>query len=206
MALAPGVYRTACKLCGIEGSIRIRKGSVKGDNVRIDDMIAHAEGCAMAPKEQPKHLKNRRTWELQEKRANDLVGARATLASGAVGLDGDGRKFREWRVESKQTKYARYVLRQSIWTKLVDGALRAGEEPLLHLEMDGSERRVIVRKDWYDAIRPHEPPFTRGGKKNAQSYSLDVSISTPHLVELEPLGVMLYEAEFKRIRGQDGST
>lgn len=199
MRLSPGFHRTTCNECGESGDIRIKPNTLSGDRYKIEDYISHQEGCRLYVGEQPRHFKQKR-WEKQEKRANDLVGARETVASGAANKDGDGRLLGEWRTESKQTKRAAFSLQQKVWTKLVDGALRAGEEPLLHVQMQ-DERRVVVRREWFDG---------QGGGNlsvstecvNPKSYRLVPGASTPHLVQLEPPGVMLFESEFTRLKGE----
>ena len=124
--------------------------------MRIDDFIEHREGCSMCKKEQPKHLQAK-GWRKQEKRANALVSARATPNSGAVGMDGDGRAFHKWRVEAKQTSSVSYQLRQYVWDKLVQGAMLAGEEPVLHLEFktgpaDTPTRHIVLRTEFVEGI------------------------------------------------------
>tara|TARA_Y100001970_G_scaffold291291_1_gene427875 strand:+ start:251 stop:655 length:405 start_codon:yes stop_codon:yes gene_type:complete len=72
--------------------------------------------------------------------------------SGAVNEDGDGRAFHEWRVECKKTKTNKYRLTHKVWEKLCTGALEAGEEPLLHLQIGSMPTRlVVVREDWLDS-------------------------------------------------------
>lgn len=197
-----GMQDVTCNDCGASGTIRI--GTVSRGRAKIKDSIPHVEGCSLYKRAQPRHLKNKVTWERQEKRANAMVGANMTLASGAVNEDGDGRLFGEWRVESKQTEKVTFPLRQSVWEKLVKGAMKAGEEPILHLEFrppGGSlSRRIIVRREWFDALSPDTSIPMNDAYVNAKSYRLVEAEATPHLVQLEPHGVMLYESEFSALK------
>lgn len=130
---------------------------------------------------------------------NEAMGARDTLASGAVGKDGDGRAFHQWRIEAKQTVMSNYRLTQEIWEKLVTGAMQAGEEPVLHVQMmDDKTRinRVVVRRDLWVALDPSGSVYERHELKNELSYRLTVHSPTPLLVELDPPGVLLVEGHF----------
>ena len=198
-----GMQDVTCNSCGVAGKIRI--GTPRGGKARIEDHIKHTEECELYKRPQPRHLKNRGTWQRQEKRANALVGAQETMVSGALNEDGDGRLFGEWRVESKQTVKTIFPLRQSVWEKLVKGAAKAGEEPILHLEFrppgGAISRRVLVRFEWWDALVVEESGYTQEDKYiNAKSYRLVESAGTPHLVQLSPPAIMLYESEFNTLK------
>lgn len=168
------------------------------ERVKVEDRIPHAEHCSLYQRAQPKHLK-RKNWRRQERRANALVGARETPASGALGKDGDGRLFHQWRVESKQTQEDHFLLRQDTWHKLVSGALLAGEEPVLHVELNsGKCRQVIIREELYAALEDHAP-HTAPGLKNRLSFRLEPT-ARPLRIELEPIGVMVLESTFERLK------
>jgi hypothetical protein len=195
-----GAHQVTCNKCGAEGLVRVVRQ--RGDDVRVEDSLDHAEDCPVRPRTQPRHLRKKR-WVKQEKRANALVGARETLASGAVGMDGDGRAFHAWRVESKQTEKDFYLLRQDTWTKLVKGALTSGEEPVLHVEFQRSHgwtlRFVVIRKDLYEALTD-DPWHIAAWCKNPKSFRLHHAERTPLLVDLEPTGVMVGEAVFEALK------
>jgi len=198
--LSPGMRQVTCRSCGESGRVRVRASA--GAKARVDDYIEHTESCTLYRRPQPRHLKKKLAWERQERHANSLVGAHATVASGAANEDGDGRLFHEWRVESKQTKRSAYALYQTVWSKLCNGAARAGEEPLLHVQMDG-QRRVVVRRAWFSDRSEGTLVLVNDRLKNKKSYKIDSSESTPHLVQLDPPGVMLYESEFNSLKGED---
>jgi hypothetical protein len=192
-----------CRLCGAEGRIRVKSNPLTGGRQHVDDYIPHTPECELYKRPQPRHLaKDRKRWAKQEQRANDLVGARATPASGALNQDGDGRLLGKWRTESKQTKRKVYPLRQTVWAKLLNGAAKAGEEPMLHVELAEYDRRVIVRKSWYDARSQQEPSVDQTCV-NEKSYRVEASAKTPHLIQLDPPGVMLYESEFAELKGEE---
>jgi len=123
-------------------------------------------------------------------------------------LDGDGRLFYEWRVESKQTRKDKFLLTQAVWSKLLDGAAAAGEEPLLHVELclEGNiARRCIVRRSWYDSRCAGDayPAFISvlNKNRNRKSYKIQTeNAPTPHLIQLVPEGIMLYESEFLELK------
>ncbi len=196
-----GRRQVTCNSCGAEGVVVVGR-TLKSGHVHVEDHVPHEETCPLFKREQPRHLK-KKEWRRQEKRANELVGARETLASGAVGEDGDGRRIHEWRVESKQTGKDTYLLRQDTWTKLVRGALRNGEEPLLHVQFFGrhrwESRLVVLRKELYDSLSAEEPNLAPWAK-NAKSFRLEKGSDTPLLVDLDPPGVMIEEADFQRLK------
>lgn len=202
--IQPGVrHNVTCRKCGATGKVRVKASAITGARAHVVDHIPHTEECPLYTREQPRHLKKKQSWQKQEKRANDLVGARETVASGAANLDGDGRLLGEWRTESKQTARSAYALYKTVWDKLVTGALKAGEEPLLHVQMK-DEIRVVVRKDWYDAKGGDPDVQEITAYVNEKSYKLDSTSRTPQLVPLEPPGVMLFESEFIKLKEAEG--
>lgn len=203
MSIEPGVRdNVTCRMCSAVGRVRVKANAATGARAHVLDYIRHEESCPLYKREQPRHLTRKQSWQKQEKRANDLVGARETVASGAANEDGDGRLFGEWRTESKQTKRAAYALYKTVWSKLVSGALGAGEEPMLHVQIKG-ESRVIVRKEWYDAKGGDPHIHQVDTYVNEKSYKLDGNTRTPHLVQLDPPGVMLFESEFLSLKGNE---
>jgi hypothetical protein len=202
-----------CRECGVDGVLVTGKILRRGREVKCWDYIEHKETCSLFKRPQPKHLK-KKAWRPQEKRAAALVGANLTPASGALGEDGDARSFHGWRIECKQTEKTVYHLKQSIWQKLVQGALQSGEEPLLHIELgeivrpttapqpsalsDRKARRVIVRKDWYDGLLC--PRCDQELERIAKRRSHVVGRGAVRLVELEPEGVEMDEIEFKKLK------
>ena len=199
MTLKPGVYRVRCKNCGAEGDLRIDSIARNG-TAKTRESISHDESCPLYLKDQPEHLR-KKWWRGQEKRANRLVGAFATPASGAVGMDGDGRSLHAWRVEAKQTRKDVFPIQQSVWSKLIEGAMLAGEEPVLHVEIRsrGIERFVAVRKEFYDALST-ETPRDVPRLRYKTSFRIDPKEPTPVLISLDPPGVLLREFEFERIK------
>jgi hypothetical protein len=196
----PGLYEVTCRECGAKGTVRIGRELSNG-TVKAAEDVPHSEECSKFVRSQPRHLR-KRNWRRQEARANALVGARATLASGAVGEDGDGRAFHGWRVESKQTTSSHYRLTQDIWHKLVEGALLVGEEPVLHLQFEtwmGKAPFVVVRKDLFQGIFPGREIHKDTRQRNPKSHTITLLLRLPHLVELEPPGVLLHEADLKLI-------
>jgi len=149
MERSPKKITATCSLCEARGKVALRY--LSDGTVDVVDYISHKSTCSRIHKtKQAKHLR-KKEWVAQEKRANNLVGARETLMSGAVNEDGDGRAFHEWRVECKKTKTNKYRLTHKVWEKLCTGAIEAGEEPLLHLQIgDMPARLVVVREDWLD--------------------------------------------------------
>ena len=194
-----GVHKVVCRSCGVEGELRVEKVARDGTITTREDVL-HAKDCPLYVKPQPDHLR-RKWWRGQEKRANRLVGVFATPASGALGKDGDGRSLHEWRVESKQTHNDYFPIQQSVWSKLIDGALLAGEEPVLHVEIRcrGIERFVAVRREFYDALS-EESPREASHLRFKTSFRIDPTEPTPLLIELEPPGVLLREVEFTRLK------
>ena len=195
------MHKTTCNHCGASGNVHIGR-TIKSGKVKVTDYIEHLDTCPMSRKEQPKHFK-KKAWRKQEARANSLVGARETVASGALGEDGDGRRFHEWRVESKQTTGMHYNLRQDVWSKLVHGALANGEEPLLHVELNTTNhpvyRSVVVRLDLYEAMTGDRNPHCNPGQKNRVSWRIESSLH-PQMIRLDPVGVVLPESQFKRLK------
>lgn len=189
--------KTRCKLCDARGTIRVI-GTDK-DNLTVVDNVKHWGHCSLHIESKvPKHFQ-KKAWIPQEKRANALVGARETLMSGAVNEDGDGRIFHGWRVESKQTKADKYRLTTQVWEKLCRGALEAGEEPLLHVEIGSLPTRlVLVRADWTE---PHA--LEAQGMIEVKGKGATIKpgeVVTPMWIEgMEPTPWVLTEAEFKRL-------
>lgn len=135
---------------------------------------------------------------------NRELKLRDTLASGAVGKDGDGRAFHKWRMEAKQSASSKYRLTQGVWDKLVSGALLAGEEPILSVVLNVSShpptRRVVIRHTLWSSLDPDGSAYPRSEYKNRLSYRLTDTAPTPLLVELDPPGVMLGEAHFLSLK------
>jgi len=199
----PGVrHGVTCRECGASGRVRVKASALTGARCHVEDYIPHLDTCSLYKRAQPRHLKKKQDWQKQEKRANALVGARETVASGAANEDGDGRLLGKWRTESKQTKRTAYALYQTVWSKLVDGALGAGEEPLLHVQMK-DEKRVAVRKEWYDAMGGDQDLVKIDANVNPKSYKIDGSTKTPQLIQLDPPGVLLFESEFSALKGEE---
>lgn len=192
---------TTCKLCGAEGLVYVGR-QLRSGKFKVEDRIPHEKYCDLYVGAQPRHLRKKK-WRGQEKRANALVGARETLASGAVGEDGDGRLFHKWRVESKQTVRRTFNLSQGVWKKLVKGALLAGEEPVLHIEVYcrnlSRTSFAVVRKDLYDAFNEEEPTALPDNV-NKKSFGINAWDHPPFLVELEPLGVAVYEIDLQKMK------
>jgi hypothetical protein len=129
-----------CRYCGQAGDVTVlRPGAGKG-TLDVVDEIEHEETCKLylsrLPKRQPRHLTKKR-WKKQETRAASLLNASETPASGALGEDGDARSIHGVRVECKQSETGVYHLSQQVWEKLVRGARRAGEIPVLEVELTG---------------------------------------------------------------------
>ncbi len=202
--LERGHKTVRCRECGAEGTVRVGRQLARS-RVKAGISVEHLPHCPAYKPDQPSHLKKKR-WTQQEKQANALVGARETVASGAANEDADGRFFGHWRVESKGTVKSSYTLTGAVWAKLVVGALRAGEEPILHVRIGRStavERDlVIVRTDFFDAAmgktgwRVREAPQNR----NAKSFRLTLDVETPYLVQLVPLAIAVTEHQFKELK------
>lgn len=188
------VLQTTCLECGTPGELVLLTPRRRRDVGKLEkiDKIPHKETCSLYRRSQAAHLRNK-GWRKQEKRANALVGANATPASGAIGEDGDGRRFHMWRVESKQTADEKFLVTRRVWDKLTSGAIAAGEEPLLHVELYSGgrpQRYVVIQYALWTAVRGTQPD---GG-----SHYVSRSLATPYFLDREPLGVVLTEQEFKR--------
>jgi len=199
--IEPGFRTTTCKECGVEGEVQIVRELSHG-RVRVRDFIEHASTCSLFKRAQPRHLRQKR-WQKQEARANALVGARETLMSGAVNEDGDGRVFGAWRTESKQTRNPTYRLHQKTWHKLVEGALRNGEEPLLHIRLGQTKTRrpgryVVIRKEMYEGLRggPWSPNEQYDPGKTALLKPFSHLVEAK-LLQLDPPGAILHERDFE---------
>lgn len=180
-----------CKVCGASGHIELIKFLRGGRAIKVVDYIQHLETCSQYKAPQPAHLKNRASVRKQEKHANNLVGARATLASGALGMDGDGRSLGKWRVEAKQTTKHVYRVTERVWSKLVRGALLAGEEPVLHVQfLTAPHNKVcIVRRDYWDSLCREGPDL-----------NITNELFYPFSMPLDPPAVALLEEDFKRLK------
>ena len=58
-------------------------------------------------------------------------------------------------MEAKQTSRGHFTVTPKIWSKLVNGAMAVGEQPILHVELRGlpgepTYRFVVVLKEWFD--------------------------------------------------------
>lgn len=190
-----GRHEVVCRECGEKGLVVVQRQ--RGDqSFHVVDYIEHGDLCSQKPKVQPAHLRSRTSVRSQEKRANSLVGAKATLASGAVSRDGDGRLFNEWRVESKQTKNSFYAVPTRVWKKLTEGALRVGEEPLLHVELRDQfpyKRICVIQKSLYLSWTAEIPPLS----KNQILERGDL----PKELPLLPPAVAIEEETFKQLKG-----
>lgn len=184
------VRSVTCKLCNITGTVIIEvRGST---HIRIiEDKILHKVNCPQG-KNVPKHFR-KKNWVRQEREANALVGAQETIASGSINEDGDGRTFHEWRVESKQTAKDYFLLRDSVWEKLCKGALRAGEEPLLHMEI-GGKKMCVVRCVLCDEQEVEQQ--TDRNKKSVRISSSDL-YRFPLRLPLSPPAIILTQQQFK---------
>lgn len=154
-----GEHRLLCRLCGHEGLVTISR--VKRDTAVVTDFIPHDSECLLGPQKRTKrpppwlNKSARQRVRRQENAANRLVGAHATLASGAVRGDHDGRNPGRWCVECKQTAKT-FRLASTYWNDLSAGAEQNGEEPLLHVQtLQGTF--VAVRAAYFDLVRPLLP-------------------------------------------------
>ncbi len=183
----------SCLVCGRSGEVHI---SSSGDDAVVHDEIDHAPGCILSA--QPRHLARRR-WQEQEKRANALLGARATIASGAIGEDGDGRSVHMWRIEAKRTSSNRYRLTQTVWGKLAYGAMAAGEEPVLHIEFHGASigpfRVLVIRLDYYRGLVPEVPVEV----EPRPSFLITDTTYLPRALPLHPAAVLIDEVTFRSL-------
>jgi hypothetical protein len=197
-----------CRKCGETGIVRIGR-RLKNGQYKVKDFIQHKPDCAnVGTSSQPRHLR-KKGWRPQEKRANKLVGARATPASGALNQDGDGREFHGWRVEAKQTTKASYTLTQNVWQKLTYGALSNGEEPLLHVESrsgHSTERRVVILAPMYEALQG-TPSSIKSMGRVSTTHRIGGYGAGPFKVELDPPGVEMDEGYFRRLKEEyDGNS
>jgi hypothetical protein len=201
--LKRGVRKVTCRECGAEGTIRIGATLSRGRRVKAAEDVPHLESCPYYVREQPRHLKKKQ-WQKQEKRMNRVLGTRDTLASGAVGKDGDGRAFHKWRMEAKQSADCKYRLTQTVWDKLVSGALLTGEEPVLSVVLNATNypttKLVVIRHALWTALDPEGSVYQRSELKNRLSYRLTDTAPKPLLIELDPPGVMLSEAHFLALK------
>lgn len=194
VSLPKGYYRVRCPVCLVEGRIRVVPKSKA--TVSVSENIAHDEGCTNYRVPQPSHLGRRAPWRKHEKRANALVGTRPTAASGALNEDGDGRVLGKWRMEAKSTEKEVYTITQAVWEKLVLGALKSGEEPVLHIQTSAGSS-VVLRADFAEGFLGD---LGSGDLLPSRTYKVLPRAPTPGLVALKPPGVLLTEAEFTSIR------
>lgn len=174
--------------------------AVVGSMASVLDFIKHKEGCPLSPARMPAHLRSRQ-WARHEKATNARLGTRGTLASGSVGMDGDGRALQRWRLECKQTGSTAYTLTQAAWTKLVDGALCSGEEPVLDIEFllprGVRRRRVVIREVLWASFCPSVP----AGEPRSR-WHISVHGENPEYVGLVPPGIAVDEIDFIPIKEQ----
>lgn len=182
----------------MEGEVVVQ--SISQGQASILDSIPHKDGCSLAPPRMPTHLRTR-TWARHERATNARLGLRGTLASGAVGMDGDGRRFQRWRLECKQTGSDYYTLTQASWTKLVDGALNVGEEPVLDVEFLLSHgrrhRRVVIRESLWTSFHPRVPVT-----ETRPRWRIPLHGANPEYVGLVPPGIAVDELDFLPIKEQ----
>lgn len=137
----------SCRECFAKGTLRIDLW-----NSSFENNTVHLEGCSLHIQKLARHFR-RKEWRTQEKKANALVGANATLASGALLMDGDGRLMGEWVIECKGTEKNSYRVPQNIWHKVTKTALSGkGERPLLHVQFNGSNPLrsfVVIPEEWW---------------------------------------------------------
>jgi hypothetical protein len=190
--------RVKCSSCGRVGTVRVE--GTFDDQVKLVDKIRHDDECPYKQAEQPTHLK-KRGWRKQERRVNELLSTRATPVSGALNEDGDGRSFHGLRSECKQTGSGKYQLRQPVWSKLVNGALAAGEEPILHIEYTGAGtplRVVVIRRSWWDAATSE--PISQVGTGTIRPDPLGRPVA---IDRLDPPAVAMPEHRFLQLHEQD---
>ena len=192
-----GGHTAACRECSVEGLVVVQRQ--RGDQAfHVIDYIEHKESCSQYKRPQPAHLRKRTSVRTQEKRANSLVGAKETVASGAIGRDGDGRLFNKWRVESKQTKHSTYSVSALVWTKLTSGAAKVGEEPLLHVELRDQfpyKRICVIQKSLFESWTDEVVPDSKNQILDRQTL--------PKTLPLDPPAVALEEESFKLLKGKN---
>lgn len=189
-----------CTYCCRTGDVQVLR--IVGKRAEYVDRISHAENCPIfqrRKKAQPRHLR-KKAWRGQERRAAAVVGARETPASGALGEDGDARKFHGVRLECKQTSAARFKLSQAVWGKLVSGARRADEIPILQVELRGPPglcRFYVVAKDSYE-IKSQElaQKYVRRGLHLTRE---DLARTPFHVTLLDPHPVVVTERQLLEV-------
>ncbi len=185
-----------CKYCGAVGEVQVislRKDVLSTGPHRPRGRLRRQEEAGK--KVQPKHLRKKK-WRKQERRAAVLVGARETPASGALNEDGDAREFHGVRLECKQTMASSFVLNSLTWRKAVDGALRAGEIPVLQIELHdggGVTRFCVVPMGTYQ-IESQEvrQRYMRTGLKLKSGMT---ALTPFHVTTLEPHPVVVTESQ-----------
>jgi hypothetical protein len=187
-----------CRECGSEGTLQVGRKLKSGKHVVVD-RVPHLDSCSKYKRPQPKHLRKRRKYANQEKAAGGIVGARPTIASGALDMDGDARVFHGWRMEAKQTSEDHYFLSQAIWGKLVSGAVATDETPMLHVQLDGASpaaKRVLVTLEWFQSHSDLSVLDFSGRSKRHKVINSGMDLIKVCLV---PEGVDLPESLFKRL-------
>tara|TARA_Y100000310_G_scaffold330074_1_gene401048 strand:+ start:108 stop:707 length:600 start_codon:yes stop_codon:yes gene_type:complete len=185
-----------CRYCEQAGEVTVLK--IVGKNATIQDHIDHLPTCSMRQKRrvQPKHLR-KRGWVKQEKRAAQVLGGRTTPASGSLGEDGDIRQFHGIRVECKQSETGSYFLGASVWRKLVQGARRSGETPILQVELTDQPGRpwriYVIPRGAYDL---DSDEINQKGTSSRLRLERGVEIHTPfHVTLLDPHPVVVTEPQ-----------
>lgn len=188
-----------CRECGSEGTLKVGR-KLRGGKHAVVDRVPHLDSCSKYKRPQPRHLRLRRKYAKQEESAGKIVGATPTIASGALGMDGDARAFHGWRMEAKQTSKDHYFLSQAIWEKLVDGAVATDEIPMLHVQLDGAApaaKRVLVTLAWFQG-QSNAPVLSAGRRPTVRHKVLNRGMDIVS-VGLVPKGVDLPESLFRRL-------
>jgi len=186
-----------CNYCQRSGEVEVL--SIKGKNVEYRDGIDHTEDCPIRKKldkaAQPRHLRKKK-WRMQEKRGAQVLGIRETAASGALNEDGDAREFHGVRLECKQTSSETFCLNAFIWSKLIKGARRVDEVPVLQVELHRGGRQTrfyVFPKGAYDVISKEiKQRYVRRGLH----LRADLVAQTPfHVTTLDPIPVVVTESQ-----------
>jgi len=91
---------------------------------------------------------NIRSSVLQEKRIARDTGGRRVAGSGSQPGNKSDVTAGKWRVEAKQTTSSRYSLTLAVWRKIEMEAFRAGQEPVLVVEISGRKLAVLDYQMW----------------------------------------------------------
>ncbi len=190
-----------CNYCDQSGTVIVH--DVVGKTAEYEDRIPHLESCsirkklesAALPTRQPRHLKKKR-WVKQERRAAEKLGLHATPASGALGEDGDAREFHGIRLECKGTDSDRFSLSQAVWSKLVTGARRADEIPVLQVELRGSAGLcrfyIFAQGSYAMESQEHKQKSVRRGLHLRRT---DQARTPFHVTALDPVPVVVTERQ-----------